>query len=492
MATTDVNFSGGVAESQNTWDVTITSSVAGDLMVVTIDDGATVRTLGYVVMTGTETDDAATLTASIEEWVNVGWSATNPGAPSAVTRIFPPTGLGATANAYVIAVAFQTGATSTATVNGVGGIGAETGVNETAATGTVTITVAGGEGELVAVEVDNGAFVAVIGEYKTLTGDTVSDIAGGLKDSINENTIYTGYSATNLLGVLTITPDAGYGNITYDITSVISTPVQIGATEVNFTAGTASIGAYVQAEVTTEGQEGEILVALIDNGSTVDVLGEYKVQAADTVSDIALGLIGSIGDNTVNHGYSATNLLGVITITAPPSLGTTPSVSSYSLSIDTYGQDQIDASKTNFSAAGVDLIGDQDSGDMSAANATSLAVLGTVYDLWSDPDYYPIHVAWTTIYPTKTIPRAVHLLGGYNLTTSDTYYGFVLRVVLMIFTLQTIENYVNVFKKIIDDDNTANNVTTLTTGQDLECLMLGDGELWREKYITGNKQLQII
>lgn len=86
-------------------------------------------------------------------------------------------------------------------------------------------------------------------------------------------------------------------------------------------AGTPEVRATSATTVTVAGANGDT-IALYHDGN---LLANYTVQTADTVTLVATGLKDNC--NLGTHGYTATNLLGVLTITAPVGTGATPNSS---------------------------------------------------------------------------------------------------------------------------------------------------------------------
>lgn len=89
--------------------------------------------------------------------------------------------------------------------------------DETKATGVVTITAVGADGDTISVSVTEPApggltNVVSLGSFtKTSTETTVTLLAAALVLAINTNTVNTGYTATNLAGVITVTARPGVG-----------------------------------------------------------------------------------------------------------------------------------------------------------------------------------------------------------------------------------------------------------------------------------------
>ena len=83
-------------------------------------------------------------------------------------------------------------------------------------------------------------------------------------------------------------------------------------------------GATSTVTVTTAGTSGDTMnLSVTGVNSVITDLGTYtKVTGDSTVTLVAVALKNMINNGTNTHGYSASNLAGVLTITAPKSLGT--------------------------------------------------------------------------------------------------------------------------------------------------------------------------
>lgn len=113
------------------------------------------------------------------------------------------------------------------------------GTGATAPTATVTLTLVGADGDIVAIYWKG----TLLGTFtKTATESTVTLLAAALVGAINGNTGDTGFSATNLAGVITITAPAAYGatintqNLTVEATGTIN------FTKTAFTGGVTGTG----------------------------------------------------------------------------------------------------------------------------------------------------------------------------------------------------------------------------------------------------------
>lgn len=83
---------------------------------------------------------------------------------------------------------------------------------EVKATGTVTITGIGADGDTIAVVVEEYGSDVTLGTYTKVAGDTtVTLVAVAIVTAINAGTLTHGYTATNVIGVVTITSRAGLG-----------------------------------------------------------------------------------------------------------------------------------------------------------------------------------------------------------------------------------------------------------------------------------------
>lgn len=87
--------------------------------------------------------------------------------------------------------------------------------------------------------------------------------------------------------------------------------------------GTSSdaTGATSEVTVTVAGVAGDKVGFTLSTVTEIIDFGTYTVQAGDTVTEVASGLASLINLGTTEHGYTAVNALGVITVTAPKRAG---------------------------------------------------------------------------------------------------------------------------------------------------------------------------
>lgn len=112
----------------------------------------------------------------------------------------------------------------------------------TASTGTITVTNVGAVGDKLTVSVAeiNGS-VTIIDEYTTVSGDsTVTLLAESLVSAINAKTYLHGYSATNLVGVVTVTAPKSQGVYLNTTSPTITLTGTVVATVSTFTGGLES------------------------------------------------------------------------------------------------------------------------------------------------------------------------------------------------------------------------------------------------------------
>lgn len=116
--------------------------------------------------------------------------------------------------------------------------------DETKATGTSTITSIGANGDTYTVKVTlPTSEVVTIGEYTKVAGDTtVTLVATAIVADITKKSYTTGFTASNVSGVITITAKAGLGTYLNASTKITITIVgTIAQTLVDFSGGVASI-----------------------------------------------------------------------------------------------------------------------------------------------------------------------------------------------------------------------------------------------------------
>lgn len=117
--------------------------------------------------------------------------------------------------------------------------------DETRSTGVRTYTAAGTVGDTESFVFTNpiNGVVTALGSYVVQASPTVTTTAAQAAAAINANTYLTNFSAISALGVLTITPPAGFGlalNTLTPIVSNLNTSSTIVATNAAFTGGVGS------------------------------------------------------------------------------------------------------------------------------------------------------------------------------------------------------------------------------------------------------------
>ena len=117
--------------------------------------------------------------------------------------------------------------------------------DETKATATLTVTAIGTLGDQITVSVNEPFNTPVIlGTYtKLVTDTTVTLVAAGIVAAINAGTKTTGYTATNVAGVVTITARVGLGlylNTNTPLSYTLSAGATLAVTMVAFSGGVGS------------------------------------------------------------------------------------------------------------------------------------------------------------------------------------------------------------------------------------------------------------
>lgn len=233
------------------------------------------------------------------------------------------------------------------------------------------------------------------------------------------------------------------------------------------------------------GANDDIVEIWVNNGTNNILIGSYKVVLAggDTTTTTAQAIKATINGNV--NGFKAAGGADILTITAPVGSGVL-----YNSCVVTliFGlTPTITATKTNFGATGVAAVGVQNTGSFTAANAATLSGKATTFYNVAVATllYGEIEQAWRLIYQTKTVPYIVRLLGGNGLTATETIEANNLRETLYNLTYNTVDKYQPFWKRLIDWDNTASDLTTKSTGQDLTLLDYMTGRYVVEHYITG-------
>lgn len=117
----------------------------------------------------------------------------------------------------------------------------DTSSDETKATGTVTITGVGTLGDKITIKIQEPKRLVTIAEYtKTASDTTVTIMATNIVNLINTYSFQHGYTATNLLGVITITAKKGLGVYLNTTTPTVVVSGTLTATNAAFSGGVAS------------------------------------------------------------------------------------------------------------------------------------------------------------------------------------------------------------------------------------------------------------
>lgn len=469
----------GTAELQ----VTAYGSIRERITTV-VTSGTDVVTIGSITSTNTSIeDDVDDMVASINEGTDFhGFTAVKKPTTTDTILVTAPTGSGAAANAYVLSYTVEANHAAAATATGTDWADLATGVDEVLGTAVVTLT-AGAAGEIGYVEVDDGGAVpVVIGAYETAAGTDEAD-ALLLKASINEGTIKHGFTADNLLGVVTIYAPVGTGASanSFVCTSHVDTGGTLAiaitsdfaatATGVDETRATATITS------TTAGIDNNLISVLVDDGAAEFCIGTYLVVNGSTTTDAA-GIAAAINDGTSYHGFSATSALAEVTVTAPIGLGTAANAYVTTILTDTLttfvgtttGTDFADLATGVTGVAFVDGQMNVGQGSTLAAKATS----GSLTDYYTSGGKNTCYRTWEGLHPSIVPPKVVTMLGGYNVVSSDATYLSVLNAVLPIM-MSDVDGEYGSWKRLIHNSDSTLSVTNYVPVQDIDFLELLNG-----------------
>lgn len=193
-----------------------------------------------------------------------------------------------------------------------------------------------------------------------------------------------------------------------------------------FVSAVASEG---NIDITTAGDDNDMAVVTVNDGTDTFVLGFYDVQTGDTNALVVDGLVASINGLTSYHGWSATDNGDDFDVTAPIALGATANGYTLGLSTSTGGTTAQTITALGTTTLGVTQVGA--AGDLTAAQITTLdtklivdptADLATQqFDSPSDGKLRPVLV-WELLYPTLTRPLIVNDLGDYQ-DDNDEFSG---------------------------------------------------------------------
>ncbi|MBU1067766.1 hypothetical protein KKE60_08265 [Patescibacteria group bacterium] len=217
-------------------------------------------------------------------------------------------------------------------------------VENVAATGVITFSAAGAAGDICYITAQlAGGKTIVLGSHISAAGTTTAE-AVLAKTSINAGTVYHGFSADNAAALLTVTAPLSVGAlgnkyvlaVTVDNTGTlaasVTTTFAVGATGV-----TAQASAKAIVTITVKGAAGDICnVNVTDNDSNVFTIGSFTCAAASVAGEAAL-MVAAINNLTAETGFFATNSSGVVTISAPISLGTAGNTYVLGLELDNSG-----------------------------------------------------------------------------------------------------------------------------------------------------------
>lgn len=142
-------------------------------------------------------------------------------------------------------------------------------------------------------------------------------------------TIFQGLTtAAGLAAGITITNPALFVTSVLKTTSIITFDVSnsyktlengVSGSLVNLVIGAPIVEVLATGTitVTNAGVTGNVITAISDIGPSNVTLGAYTVQLGDTPTLVAAGTVSAINALTGSHGYTASNLGAVITVTAP-------------------------------------------------------------------------------------------------------------------------------------------------------------------------------
>jgi len=145
-------------------------------------------------------------------------------------------------------------------------------------------------------------------------------------------------------------------NIVFDVTSPLKVD-ELGTqvfVDLDTTVDTAEVLATDTITVTNAGADGDTIKVEVDVAGTPTVLGSYTVQAADELNEVAAGIEAAITALTGTHGFTASVLNEVVTVTAP--VGSGAGANAYVTTFNTTGTVAATANAT-FSG-GVTMVAD--------------------------------------------------------------------------------------------------------------------------------------
>lgn len=191
--------------------------------------------------------------------------------------------------------------------------------DETKATGVVTITAVGADGDTISVSVTEPApggltNVVSLGSFtKTSTETTVTLLAAALVLAINTNTVNTGYTATNLAGVITITARPGVG-----VSLNTGTPLAVAVSGTLAATVTTQFNGGVGSKLAVMHYHVSEYFRIQPQGNLF--IGIYAVPTPYTFSEITLmqtfakGKIRQIGVYKDSAAYATADLTAIDTV----------------------------------------------------------------------------------------------------------------------------------------------------------------------------------
>jgi hypothetical protein len=304
---------GRVAESLAKASISVIGPIlVGDQANIQILGGPSIT--GLLTATSTSTSDFAQMIMEAINSGNSGYSAILQGGDVIVTA---PTGTGASGN-LVVLTTMNLPVQATASAPTISG-----GVDEVQATGTMTFTAPGSAGDVIGIA-SVGPPYTFFGYYTVQPGATNTDNAAGYATLINGDTTTHGYTASSAGAFLTITAPEGTGAsfngngilVTAATGTVAATPAG------SFAGGVDETLAEVDVTITNIGQAGSTISVSVGGV----LLGTLASTGAGTTDNMASDLASLINANTssgLNHGFTASATLSVVTITAPVGTGST-------------------------------------------------------------------------------------------------------------------------------------------------------------------------
>lgn len=452
---------------------------ARERITVTVTDLTTgdVTTIANIISNAVSIEeDVDDIVAYINDGTNThGFSAIKKALTTDTVVVSAPVGTGADGNAFALTYNVEANHTIAATIVDFGG-----GADETRATSSIEVTTSVTD-EVYSISVNEGSGAFIIGTFKA-TNVSATDTAVGLVASIAAGSAKHGYSATNLAGVLTITAPKGRGvapNGVYTTAGIVSTGggAAFGAPTA-WASGVTETQASMTVEITNGGMPDNLLTVYVDIGASTIPIGT-AVGTGVSEDATAETLKVSINDGTGVHGFTATRTNHIVTV-KPARLGTATDANAY---VTTQASDTISTFTATYAgkdfsdlATGVDGVAYND-GQLELSQVTSLnaKTVGNINELYGTSPKTTARLAWEEVYPLKTIPYVIHMLGGYLVDSSLTNYVASLRNTIVTF-FSDADDYDYMWKKLLDGNNNIGTTNVYTPAQDLEFLKLMCGQ----------------